>query len=64
MNKARLDKNGTIIAMGNKVKDEKGKVWKLENFCGVPRLVYPVTGKIDKTIGLSKVDLTKFEKVD
>ena len=57
------DKNGTIIAMGNKVKDEKGKVWKLQNITGVARLVYPVTGKIEKTQTLSKVDLTKYEKV-
>lgn len=57
------DKNGTILAVGNKVKDRDGKVWKLENYVGVTRLVYPVTGKPEKTQTLSKVDLTTFEKV-
>lgn len=57
------DKNGTIIAIGSKVQDTKGKVWKLENFCGVPRLVFPITGKIEETKTLSKVDFSTHEKV-
>ncbi len=57
------DKNGNILAIGNKLIDDKGKEWKLENIVGVPMLVTPVTGKRKKTIAIKKVDFTKYEKV-
>lgn len=59
----REDKNGIKLQIGNKVKDKDGVVWKLANICGVSRLVTPVTGEIQKTQTLSKVDFTKMEKV-
>lgn len=61
--KAKIDKNGTILEIGNNVKDEKGKVWKLQNVNGVAMLQHPTSGIIEESIVLSKVDLTKFEKV-
>jgi len=59
----RQDKNGTILAIGNRVKDEKGKEWKLQNVGGVAMMQYPISGKVEESIVLSKVDLTKYEKV-
>lgn len=57
------DKNGTILLVGNKLKDEKGKVHKIENIQGVAMVVYPVVGKRRKTTLLRKYDFTKCEKV-
>ena len=62
--KAIKDKNGTILKIGDKVQEIKGKLWKLENFNGVAMLVYPTVGKWEATKVLSKVDFSKFEKVD
>lgn len=61
--KALKDKNETILVMGNNVKDEKGKIWKLQNVTGVAMLQHPITGKVEESIVLSKVDLSEYEKV-
>lgn len=57
------DKNGDFLTIGNRIRDEKGQEWKLDNIRGVSVLAYPATGKIKKTIALKKVDFTKYEKV-
>jgi len=57
------DKNGVFLSIGNRVKDAKGKEWKLDNIGGVSMLVYPVVGAVKKTQVLSKVDFKEYEKV-
>lgn len=61
--KAIKDKNETILKIGDRVKDAKDKVWKLENVRGVSRLIYPVIGRTEKSLTVSKVDFTEYEKV-
>lgn len=61
--KAIKDKNGTILAIGNRVRDGKGKEWKLDNIGGIALLIYPTTGTIKKTQAIRKVDFTQYEKV-
>lgn len=62
--KAIKDKNDNFLKIGDKVKDAKGNVWKLENIGGVALMVYPHIGDIKKTQVIRKVDFTQYEKVD
>lgn len=63
MTEAKKDKHGKIVSVGNRVMDKDGKIWKIQNIRGLAYLVFPIVGKIDKTILVSKVDFADYEKV-
>lgn len=60
---AKKDKNGKIIAVGDRLMDKDGKIWKIQNINGVAKLVFPIVGNIEKTMPVSKVDFLEYEKV-
>jgi len=58
------DKNETILKVGDTIENKKGEKGKLENIHGVTRLVHrDSSGRIKQTTTLSKIDLSRMEKV-
>ncbi len=58
------DKNGTIIKVGDTLRNKEGKVAKIENIRGVTMLVVrDHNQKITQTTSFRKIDLNHFEKV-
>ena len=61
----KTDKHGNILAIGDALRNRKGEEAKIENISGVAMLVSRQGDRaVKQTIVLSKVDLTKLEKVE
>jgi len=59
----KKDKNGNILKIGDKLKNTKGEVARIENICGVTRLVSRKNGRVVQTMRLNDVNLEMMEKV-
>jgi len=56
------DCNGELLQVGDRVKNVKGEIARIENFNSITRLAIIENGRIVKTVNIRDVDFTQLEK--